>query len=105
MIILDLYTNAVSNPVSPRRLRQRLEPPPQSMKVKSGYSEHLQELELVTTHLMPLVLNLLQLYGGTSKAVKLDVWSVDQFYVDCRISSFFLGLNSQLYQYTTRKTP
>jgi hypothetical protein len=105
MIILDLYTNAVSNGVYPRRLRQPFEPPPQSMKVKSGYSEHLQELELVTTHLMPLVLNLLQLYGGTSKAVKLDVWSVDQFYVECKISTFFSGLNSQLYQYTTRKTP
>jgi len=29
-----------------------------------------------------LVLNLLQLYGGVSKAVKLDAWSIDQFYVD-----------------------
>ena len=53
------------------------------MKVKSGYSEHLQEVGLVTTHLIPLVLNLLQLYGGVSKAVKLDAWSIDQFYVDC----------------------
>lgn len=64
------------------------------MKVKSGYSEHVQELGLVNTHLIPLVLNLLQLYGGTSKAVKLDVWSVDQFYVECKTSPFFLGLNS-----------
>ncbi|KAH9005649.1 hypothetical protein EDB86DRAFT_3177955 [Lactarius hatsudake] len=63
MITLDLYTNA-------------------SMKVKSGYSEHLQEVELVTTHLIPLVLNLLQLYGGVGKAVKLDAWSIDQFYIE-----------------------
>ncbi|KAH9988778.1 hypothetical protein BJV74DRAFT_459602 [Russula compacta] len=63
MIVLDLYTNA-------------------SMKVKSGYSEHLQELGLVTTHLIPLVLNLLQLYGGVVKGVKLDVWSIDQFYIE-----------------------
>ncbi|KAF8268005.1 hypothetical protein EI94DRAFT_1728947 [Lactarius quietus] len=63
MIALDLYTNA-------------------SMKVKSGYSEHLQEVGLVTTHLIPLVLNLLQLYGGVSKAVKLDAWSIGQFYLD-----------------------
>ncbi|KAI9444100.1 hypothetical protein H4582DRAFT_1919312 [Lactarius indigo] len=63
MIALDLYTNA-------------------SMKVKSGYSEHLQEIELVTTHLIPLVLNLLQLYGGVGKAVKLDAWSIDQFYIE-----------------------
>ncbi|KAI9462830.1 hypothetical protein BJY52DRAFT_1203094 [Lactarius psammicola] len=63
MIALDLYTNA-------------------SMKVKSGYSEHLQEVGLVTTHLIPLVLNLLQLYGGVGKAVKLDAWSIDQFYIE-----------------------
>jgi len=63
MVVLDLYTNA-------------------SMKVKSGYSEHLQELGLVSAHLMPLILNLLQLYGGFNRAVKLDVWSVDQFYID-----------------------
>ena len=54
------------------------------MKVKSGYSEHLQEVGLVTTHLIPLVLNLLQLYGGVGKAVKLDAWSIDQFYIDCK---------------------
>ena len=64
------------------------------MKVKSGYSEHLLELGLVTTYLIPLVLNLLQLYGGISKAVKLDVWSVDQFYVERKASPFFVGLNS-----------
>jgi hypothetical protein len=52
------------------------------MKVKSGYSEHLQELGLVNTHLIPLVLNLLHLYGGVGKAVKLDMWSVDQFYIE-----------------------
>ncbi|KAI0305195.1 hypothetical protein B0F90DRAFT_1702407 [Multifurca ochricompacta] len=63
MIALDLYSNA-------------------SMKVKSGYSEHLQELGLVDTHLIPLILNLLQLYGGVGKAVKLDMWSVDQFYIE-----------------------
>ena len=56
------------------------------MKVKSGYSEHLQEVGLVTAHLIPLVLNLLQLYGGVGKAVKLDAWSIDQFYVDCKVS-------------------
>jgi E3 ubiquitin-protein ligase listerin len=55
------------------------------MKVKSGYSEHLQELGLVTTHLIPLVLNLLQLYEGVGKAVKLDMWSIDQFYVECKM--------------------
>lgn len=58
------------------------------MKVKSGYSEHLQELGLVTTHLIPLAFNLLHLYDGVGKAVKLDVWSVDQFYIECKRSSY-----------------
>jgi hypothetical protein len=76
------------------------------MKVKSGYSEHLQELGLVATHLIPLVLHLLQLYGGISKAVKLDMWSVDQFYIDCKMLSFLaFGSDLIFYQYTTRTTP
>jgi hypothetical protein len=54
------------------------------MKVKSGYSEHLQELGLVTSHFIPLIFNLLHLYGGVGKPVKLDVWSVDQFYIECK---------------------
>jgi len=56
------------------------------MKVKSGYSEHLQELGLVATHLIPLVLNLLQLYGGVGKAIKLDVWSIDQFFIERKMT-------------------
>ena len=62
------------------------------MKVKSGYSEHLQELGLVTTHLIPLVFNLLRLYGGFGKPVKLDVWSVDQFYIECKRSPILPSL-------------
>ena len=62
------------------------------MKVKSGYSEHLQELELVDTHFIPIILHLLQLYGGISKAVKLEIWSVDHFYVECKIFFLIFGL-------------
>jgi hypothetical protein len=76
------------------------------MKVKSGYSEHLQELGLVATHLIPLVLHLLQLYGGISKAIKLDMWSVDQFYIDRKMLSILaFGSDLIFYQYTTRTTP
>lgn len=82
-----------------------MEATPQSMKVKSGYSEHLQEVGLVTTHLIPLVLNLLQLYGGVSKAVKLDAWSIDQFYVDCKALEHHHTIhNSTTHQCTNQKT-
>ena len=63
------------------------------MKVKSGYSEHLQELGLVTTQLIPLVFNLFHLYEGVGKAIKLDVWSIDQFYIECKRSSILPNLN------------
>jgi hypothetical protein len=65
------------------------------MKVKSGYSDHLQELGLVDTHLIPLILHLLQLYGGVSKAVKLDIWSIDHFYIECKMP-FFLAFGPEL---------
>ncbi len=103
MIVLDLYTNAVSTCVY-LRLRQRFDPSPQSMKVKSGYSEHLQEIGLVTTRLSPLVFNLLHLYEGVGKAVKLDVWSVDQFYIERKKPSILPSFNSQFHQYMTRTT-
>ena len=64
------------------------------MNVKSECSEHLQELGLVTTHLIPLVFSLLYLYGGVGKAVKLDVWSVDQFYIKRKRSSMLPSPNS-----------
>lgn len=78
----------------PTSLRQQFEPSPQSMKVRSGYSEHLQELGLVGTHLIPLVLNLLHLYEGVGKAIKLDMWSVDQFYIERKMSFMLPSLNS-----------
>ena len=93
MIVLDLYSNAVSNYVYLCLWCKRFELFPQSMKVKSGYSEHLQELGLVTTHLIPLAFNLLYLYGGAGKAFRLDVWSVDQFYIECKRSSALWSLN------------
>ena len=85
MVALELYTNAVSNHLFFLSSTSIFKPVSQSMKVKSGYSEHLQEVGLVTTHLIPLVLNLLQLYGGVGKAVKLDAWSIGQFYIECKV--------------------
>ncbi|KAH8102265.1 hypothetical protein BXZ70DRAFT_63905 [Cristinia sonorae] len=63
MLIFDLFTNA-------------------SLKVKSSYIEHLQRLDLVSKHFLPHVLGILGLYGGIAKAFKLDIWAVEEFYLD-----------------------
>jgi len=63
------------------------------MKVNTRYSEDLQELGFVTTLLIPLVFKLRDLIGGVGKAVKLDVWSVDEFYIECKKSSILSGFN------------
>ncbi|KAF8970121.1 hypothetical protein BDZ97DRAFT_1792056 [Flammula alnicola] len=54
-----------------------------SFKVKSSYIEQLRNLNVVLDHFIPCFLGLLRLdQGGLVKAFKLDIWAVDQFYVD-----------------------
>ncbi|KAI0056618.1 hypothetical protein BV25DRAFT_1995499 [Artomyces pyxidatus] len=53
-----------------------------SMKVRSGYTEHLRDLGLVASHFIPLIIDLLDLHGGTRKSFKLDQWAVDEFYIE-----------------------
>lgn len=55
------------------------------MKVRSGYVQHLRNLDIVATSFVPNILGLLDLYDGAKKAFKLDMWSVDEFYMDCEI--------------------
>ncbi|OBZ77520.1 E3 ubiquitin-protein ligase listerin [Grifola frondosa] len=63
MVTFDLFTDA-------------------SLKVKSGYTDQLRDLGLITSQFLPSILNILGLYGGTVKAFKLDIWAIDQFYLD-----------------------
>ncbi|KAI0042795.1 hypothetical protein FA95DRAFT_1682318 [Auriscalpium vulgare] len=53
-----------------------------SMKVRSGYTEHLRDLDLIGSYFIPLILNILNVSGGMSKAFKLDIWTVNQFYLE-----------------------
>ncbi|KAI0790522.1 hypothetical protein C8Q75DRAFT_762281 [Abortiporus biennis] len=53
-----------------------------SLKVKSGYIEHLRETELVTEQFLPRILSILGLYEGIPKVFKLDVWEVEDYYLD-----------------------
>lgn len=52
-----------------------------SVKVKSGYLEHLTKTGLVTTGLMPIIFTHLDIDTG-AKPFKLDLWSVDEFLID-----------------------
>ncbi|CDO70174.1 hypothetical protein BN946_scf184774.g2 [Trametes cinnabarina] len=63
MVTLDLFTNA-------------------SLKVKSGYVDQLRDLALVGERLLPTTFTLLNLYGGMAKAFKLEIWDVDEFFLD-----------------------
>lgn len=57
-----------------------------SLKVKSGYIEHLRQLQLISDHFLPEVFSILGLYEGAAKAFKLDIWSIEEFYLDCMYS-------------------
>ncbi|KAI0945042.1 hypothetical protein AcV7_001681 [Taiwanofungus camphoratus] len=73
MITFDLFTNA-------------------SLKVKSGYIDHMRELEVVAMQFLPTIINVLGLYGGIPKAFKLDIWGVDEYYIDTYPSDTFLSI-------------
>ncbi|KAI0336704.1 hypothetical protein GY45DRAFT_1377084 [Cubamyces sp. BRFM 1775] len=73
MVALDLFTDA-------------------SLKVKSGYIDQIRELDLVGSKLLPAVFGLLNLYGGMAKAFKLDIWDVDEFYLDYYIADSPISL-------------
>ncbi|RDX54789.1 hypothetical protein OH76DRAFT_1398200 [Lentinus brumalis] len=63
MVTFDLFTDA-------------------SLKVKSGYIDQLRDLDLVGSQLLPTVFGILDLYGGMAKVFKLDIWDVDEFYLE-----------------------
>ncbi|KAF8634833.1 hypothetical protein AX17_004084 [Amanita inopinata Kibby_2008] len=53
-----------------------------SLKVRSSYIDQLRNLDLIYKRFMPGILGLLHLENGVAKAFKLDIWSVDQYYVE-----------------------
>ena len=61
------------------------------------YIEQLRNLDLVGSRLLPAIIHLLRLDEGLNKAVKVELWAVDEFYVSCksRILIWGRGLLSQ----------
>jgi hypothetical protein len=50
--------------------------------VKSGYSDHLRDLGIVSSHLLPAIYMILELWTQrTKKPFKLEMWSVDDYYI------------------------
>lgn len=47
------------------------------------YIEQLRNLDLVGKRLLPAIVHLLRLDNGPAKAVKVNLWAVDEFYVAC----------------------
>lgn len=47
-----------------------------------SYIDRLRSLDILASYFFPNLLGILRLDEGITKAFKLDIWSVDQFYVD-----------------------
>lgn len=54
----------------------------QSFKVRSSYIEQLRNLNIISTHFLPAFLRLLRLDEGLIKAFKLDIWAIDEYYIE-----------------------
>ncbi|TFK22367.1 hypothetical protein FA15DRAFT_681687 [Coprinopsis marcescibilis] len=53
-----------------------------SFKVKSMYIEQLRNHDLVGSRLLPTIVNILHLGEGPGKVFKVQIWGVDEFYVE-----------------------
>ncbi|KAI0084737.1 hypothetical protein BDY19DRAFT_969852 [Irpex rosettiformis] len=73
MLVFDLFANA-------------------SLKVKSGYMDHLRRENMVAERFLPHIFTILRLYGGLSKVFKLDIWEVDEFYLEMYSADSPIGL-------------
>ena len=92
MLVFDLFQDAVG-PFFTSFFLSKLTWLLQSFKVKSNYIEQLRNDGVVVGHLIPCFLSLLRLdQGSLLKVFKLDIWSVDEFYIDCQYYSFLLHI-------------
>ncbi|KIK99666.1 hypothetical protein PAXRUDRAFT_822522 [Paxillus rubicundulus Ve08.2h10] len=53
-----------------------------SLKVRSGYFNHMRSLDIISQYFIPNVFDVLGLFSGGKRVFKLDVWAVDEFYLD-----------------------
>ena len=52
------------------------------MKVRLGYFNHMRSLGIVSQHFIPNIFDVLGLFTGGKRVFKLDVWAVDEFYLE-----------------------
>ncbi|KAF9226338.1 hypothetical protein BS17DRAFT_807138 [Gyrodon lividus] len=53
-----------------------------SLKVRSDYFNHMRSLDIISQHFIPNIFDILGLFSGGKQVFKLDVWAVDEFYLD-----------------------
>ncbi|KAG2132698.1 uncharacterized protein EDB93DRAFT_1323055 [Suillus bovinus] len=63
MIVFDLFIDA-------------------SIKVRSQYFNRMRSLGIIGDFFIPNVFDILNLFSGKKKAFKLDIWAVDDFFID-----------------------
>jgi hypothetical protein len=52
--------------------------------------DHLRRENLVPERFLPQIFSILRLYGGSSKKFKLDIWEVDEFYLESKLSRMLI---------------
>ncbi|THH03871.1 hypothetical protein EW145_g5943 [Phellinidium pouzarii] len=52
-----------------------------SLRVKIGYATQLRDLNLISSNFLPIILELLEITGGRSKSFSIDIWSVEEYFV------------------------
>jgi hypothetical protein len=87
MVVFDLFSDAVRFS-SPGPLLWLIYL--QSLKVRLSYIDQLRTLDIIGTSFIPNLLGLLGVDQGIPKAFKLDVWTVDEYLVQCMLELLWI---------------
>jgi hypothetical protein len=53
----------------------------QSLRIRSSYIAQLKDSDIIATHFIPTIIEVLRLDEGPAKAFKLDYWEVVDFFI------------------------
>ena len=49
--------------------------------MKIAYINQLRDLEMIASHFLPAAFRMFDLYSGITNAPKLDIWGIEEYYV------------------------
>lgn len=85
MTIFNLFDNAVCHIFTWSSFSDRFAC--QSLRVKMSYAGQLRDMNIISSGFLPTIFELLGLYGGKKKPLQLELWALQEYYVQRKSDS------------------